>query len=89
RHSGSRVAQLRAGYEDAHIRLSPYTILARELSESAGLDANVFGAPTVVERILLTSGRRWPQLPELPLAVFDSLVRRVRARLALGRYRLG
>jgi hypothetical protein len=83
------MARVRASYEDAHIRLSPYTILARELSESAGLDASVFGAPSAVERILLTSARRWPQVPELPLAIFDSLARRLRARLALGRYGTG
>jgi hypothetical protein len=87
RYNGGRIARQRAAYEDLHLRLSPYTIVARTLAEDAGVSVWAYRPRNVAERALLRLGRRWPQLPELPLAVGDTAARRIRRRLAMGRYR--
>jgi hypothetical protein len=86
RYDGGRAVRGRAAYEDLHSRLSPYTIVARTLAEEAGVSAEAYRPRNVVERAILRAGSRWPQLPELPLAVVDSTVRWTRRRLAVGRY---
>jgi hypothetical protein len=86
RYAGDRVARLRAAYEDAHTRLSPYTIVARTIALEAGVSAEAYAPRNPVEQALLCLGRRWPQLPELPLAIVDATVRWIRKRFAIGRY---
>ena len=89
RYDGGRVHRLRAAYEDLHSRLSPYTVVARTLSEQAGVLTQAYAPRNGAERTLLRLGRRWPEAPELPIAIVDSRVRRLRKRLAIGRFAPG
>lgn len=72
RFQGDRKRRIRSTYEDMRLRLSPYTILARQLADSAGVSGSAFDSG---HRWRQSFGDRWPQLPELPLAIFDSCVR--------------
>jgi len=87
RYDGGRLARLRASYEDLHSRLSPYTVVACGLAEEAGVSVESYRPRTAAERVILRWGRRWPQLPELPLALGDTAVRWIRKVVAIGRYR--
>jgi len=74
-------------YERLHAQLSPYTVAAAayrgDLSSPAWLDSRSAWASAV----RLGSGGS-PVLDELPLALLDSVVRRVRRRLGVGRFGL-
>ena len=87
RYDTGRMGRMRAAYEDLHSRLSPYTIVARTLAVEAGVSADPYAPRNRVERGLLRLGGRRPQLPELPVAIADSFVRRARKQLAVGRFR--
>jgi hypothetical protein len=89
RYGTTRGARARAGYEDLHLRLSPYTVVARRFADAADVSLQALAPRNGVERALLWLGRRWPQLPELPLAVFDISVRRLRQLLRISRYARG
>lgn len=89
RYGTTRRARARAGYEDLHLRLSPYTVVAHRFADAADVSLQALAPRNGVERALLWLGRRWPQLPELPLAVFDISVRRLRQLLRISRYARG
>jgi hypothetical protein len=82
-------SRARARYEDLHLRLSPYTAVARAFAPAAGVSMNAVAARNPVERLLIGIGERRPQLPELPLAVVDMTVRRLRRLLRISRYARG
>ena len=83
RRSGSRMGRLRIAYEDVHLRLSPYSIAARQIAEDAGVSRELCAPRNAMERVLLRLGQRWPQLPELPLAILDAVGRRMRKWLGI------
>lgn len=87
RYGTTRRSRARARYEDLHLRLSPYTAVASRFAAAAGVSMDAVAPRTPVERALLWIGKRWPQLPELPLAVMDVSVRRLRRLLRISRYR--
>lgn len=82
-------SRARARYEDLHLRLSPYTAVARRVAPRADVSLEVAAPRNRFERALVWIGGRWPQLPELPLAVFDVSVRRLRRLLRIARYARG
>jgi hypothetical protein len=79
-------AGMRVRYENLHLRLSPYTIVARAYAGEADVSLEQLSPRNAVERGLLALGARRPQVPELPLAVVDTTVRWVRRRLGIARY---
>ena len=89
RYSGGRMARLRTWYEDLHLDLSPYTIAAREYATIAVPCEPAVSEPMPYPSWMrLTHAGTRPQLPELPLAAFDQVVRAFRARAGIGRFRL-
>jgi hypothetical protein len=86
RYGPTRLSRVRARYEDLHLRLSPYTAAARRFAPAAGVSLEALAPRGPVERALARAGWRWPQLPELPLTLFDVSVRRLRRLLRISRY---
>jgi hypothetical protein len=82
RYGSTRRSRARARYEDLHLRLSPYTAVARRFAPAAGISLKAAPRHSVVTWL----GTRWPELPELPLAVMDMSVRRMRRVLRISRY---
>ncbi|HYZ80092.1 MAG TPA: hypothetical protein VE571_02425 [Solirubrobacteraceae bacterium] len=89
RFGTTRRSRARARYEDLHLRLSPYTVVARRFAHAAGLSLDAVAPRNRIERALVRIGNRWPQLPELPLTVIDISVRRLRRLLRISRYARG
>jgi hypothetical protein len=73
-------------HERVQLELSPYTAAAREYRDSIEQDSSWMETATWPGRLLAAATGRHPTLQGLPLAVTDTLVRRVK-RIAAGLWR--
>jgi hypothetical protein len=77
---------LRRFYEFLHAELGPYSTVAREYRHLLGEDSDWMELSSGTAKILSTVFRNNISLKELPLSIFDSLVRHTRRALRIARY---
>jgi hypothetical protein len=83
---GFNLQSIRKSYEFLHAELSPYSAVAHEHRHLLGEDSDWLGLSSRTARFVSALFRDDIVLKEMPLSVFDSVVRHTRRMLGIARY---